>query len=124
MTNWHGYLLVTDFPNGWSNQELLDAKNALRGIGKQSDPQPAKINHTRERLDGLAIIIETEFDENEITRDAIIQLIADALNKPPGPIDGILHYEIFGEGLLWNESGNETRTYLKAHQNEWEPANP
>lgn len=116
---WHGYLLVTDFPNGWSNQDLLDAKNSLRGIGKQRDPQPAKINHTRERLDGLAIIIEAAFEDNEITRDVIIQTIADALNKPPGPIDGILHYEIFGEGLSWGESSQLAVQYLIANSSDW-----
>lgn len=118
---WHGYFLVTDFPPGWSNQELIDAKTSLHGIGKQDDPQPAKINHTRERLDGLAIIIEAEFEDDEITRDAIIQTIAEALNKPPGPIDAILHYELFAEGQPWNESGNAARQFLKDNQSDWEP---
>jgi len=123
MANWHGYILVT-VPPGFTATDRRAAYDALSLIGRLSDPSPAKINHRRESLNGSQIIIEAEFDEAEITRDAIVDLVASATGLPRPPIDVTLNYQIFAEGETWMDSGDACRAFLAANKDDWEEETP
>jgi len=81
---------------------------------------PAKFNHQRESLNGSQIISELEIDEDEITRDAIVDLVASATGLPRPPIDATMKYEIFAEGEGWMDSGDACRAFLAANRDDWE----
>lgn len=119
MADWHGYILVT-VPPGFTATNRRAAYDALATIGKQHDPSPAKINHSRESLNGSQIIFEAEFDEDEITRDAVVDLVAEATGLPRPPIDATMGYQIFAEGEEWMESGDACRAFLADNRDDWE----
>ena len=119
MADWHGYILVT-VPPGFTATNRRAAYDALTMIGKQHDPSPAKINHRRESLNGSQIIIEAEFEEDEITREAIVDLVASATGLPRPPINATMQYQIFAEGNAWMDSGDACRAFLIANHDDWE----
>ena len=82
--------------------------------------QPAIMYHSRESLNGGQIIMEAEFDETDITRDAVVDLVAFAVGLPRPPIDATMEYRVFAEGESWNESRLACMAFLKANQSEWE----
>ena len=82
--------------------------------------QPAIMYHSRESLNGGQIIMEAEFDEADITRDAIVGLVAFATGLPRPPIDATMEYQIFAEGESREESRQATVNYLIANINDWE----
>ena len=89
-------------------------------IRKFHHNQPAIMNHSRESLNGSQIIFEAEFDEDEITRDAIVDIVAEATGLPRPPIDATMDYEIFAEGEEWMDSGDACRAYLADNRDDWE----
>lgn len=123
MANWHGYILI-EVPPGFTATNRRAAYDVLASIGRQSDPSPAKINHRRESLNGSQIIIEAEFDESEITRDAIVDLVASATGLPRPPIDATMNYQIFAEGEEWMDSGDACRAFLAANRDDWDEETP
>jgi len=119
MTNWHGYLLITSLPAGWTNEQRQVAWQAMRGLGDQSNLQPAKTNHSRLRLDDRAMIVEAEFDESEIIREAIVDMLAIALNVNPMAIDAVIDYQIFAESEAWEQSRQAVVNYLITNAVAW-----
>lgn len=117
---WHGYLLIESLPPGWTNEQRQQAWGAMRGMGKQDDPSPAKINHSRLRLDDKAMIVEAEFDEAEIAREAVVAMIADALGVQDNAVDAAIAYQIFAEGQTWEDSRQACVAYLTANTIEWD----
>jgi hypothetical protein len=97
------------------------AWGALKGIGRQLSDQPAEMNHTRERLDQRALLIEALFEETEITREAIVATMADAVGLPEAAVDAVISYLIFAEGGTWAESNAAARQYLIDNAEDWEP---
>jgi hypothetical protein len=122
MANWHGYILITELPPGWTNEQRTTAFNAMRGMGKQADASPAKINHSRARLDDKALLVEAEFDTAEITRAAVVDMIAVALDVNPVAVDAIIEYAVFANGDTWEASRLVAISYLIANAADWEPA--
>ena len=116
--SWHGYILIKDIPSGWDNN-LLWAN--MGDIGTQDSLQPAENNHMRVSLDGLSAIIEALFEDDEITNDALIQFVADALGLQYGQVDGILNIPGLGVGGTWEVSRHATLAYLAANSAAWEP---
>ena len=82
--------------------------------------QPATMYHSRESNNGGQIIMEAEFDEAEITRDAVVDLVASAVGLPRPPINATMDYQIFAEGDSWDESRLACVAYLKANKSDWE----
>lgn len=117
---WHGYLLIESIPPGWTNDQRQQVWVAMRGIGKQANPSPAKINHSRLRLDDKTMIVEAEFEEVEIAREAIVARIADALSVQPNAVNAVIDYQIFAEGGTWEQSRQAAVAYLIANQEDWE----
>jgi hypothetical protein len=119
MTNWHGYLLIRDIPPGWDNNLLW---HDIKGIGTQAHSQPSHITHMRVSLDGRSAIIESEFEEEEITRDALIQMVADILGLNPGQVDASLNITLMGgDTATWEESRQATLAFIAANRAQWEP---
>jgi hypothetical protein len=82
--------------------------------------QPAIMYHSRVSISGGQIIMEAEFDEAEITRDAVVDLVAAAVGLPRPPIDATMKYQIFAEGESWDVSRLACVAYLKANISDWE----
>ena len=113
--------MVHDIPLGWLDDNRKDdAWNALRGIGRLDNPQPAHNNHGRERLDQRALIIEGQFDSADIQRSSVVAVIAQAIGRPEGAVNAVISYQIFGEGLTWRESWELCRTYIHDNLDEWQ----
>ena len=119
-------------------QTLMDA---IKALGPRSDPQPARLLHSRTRLDGNAAIFETNFGDNEVTIDAVKNYFASAFAIDPamishsvvqmayGPIVTLTHtvdrlrlVQFGGVSPTWVESGDAARAYLRANMTAWEVA--
>ena len=117
---WHGYILISNLPPGWTNEQRHAAWNGMRRIGRQSSPISAWINHTRESLDGRELLVEAEFEEMEITREAIVAVIANEAGIAEAAVDAIIDYEVFAEGGTWDESQQAAEAYIDADRAAWE----
>ena len=144
---WHGYWGIENLGlNATQRDTIIDE---LWRLGPSSDPQPARLNHWRTRLDGQAAIFEALWNENAITIDAFRQRLATLFNIDPETIDhdvslftfaarqsAVVTFSRNGTNYLrtvffgyaggddwptWNESGDEARAYLRLYQEEWEP---
>ena len=101
--------------------------------------QPAHFNHWRVRNDKEAVILEALFDEDNITRDAFRNKLADIFSVDPSTITDTqqptqygplvtfarsgdkLRFLLFGGvDATWEESGDACRAYLAANVAEWE----
>ena len=143
---WHGYWGIENLAlNDTQRDTIVDE---LRRLGPSSDPQPARLNHWRTRLDGQAAIFEALWDEQYITIDTFKQRLAALFNIDPETIDHDTNLVTFaarqsavvtfsrngtdylrtvffgyagGEFPEWDESGDEARAYLALFADEWEP---
>lgn len=144
MANWHGYFVVERQTLGDSNWAALKA--VFEAMGTAGSPFPAYNNHRRTRLDGDAVIYESQFDTSEVSIAAFKQLMADEFGVDVAEIQsntGSTSYaggsttiwtflysdvarfvvERFGAGgSTWQQSGDECRGYLAANAAEWEEA--
>lgn len=115
-----GYLLIEGLPPGFTATDRRQAWDALHRIGKQDTPDPHRNNHIRLRPDSLAQIVEAEFDDSEITRSAIVAVIAQAVGLPEAAINATLDYTIFAEGQEWEQSRLDCLVFLKTNQAAWD----
>ena len=113
-------MLIESLPPGFTATERRQAWDALHSIGKQDTPDPNRNNHTRLRLDDLAQIVEAEFEDSEITRTAIVAVIAEGVGLPEDAIDATLDYTIFAEALEWEQSRLACLGFLFANADAWE----
>jgi hypothetical protein len=118
-------------------QQLVDA---LKALGPVNDASPAKRPHWRVRTDGLAVIMEAEFDDANFTAAAVRQYLATIFGVPVAqvtsttstPASGTLltlSYQsvqrlrclIFGgASATYEESRLACLAYLSANQSAWE----
>lgn len=140
---WHGYFVAERLNIGAGNWAQLQA--LFEDMGTQDSRFPAFNNHKRTRLDGDAVIYESEFDPGEVSGLKFRQLLADEFGVPIGDIGQTITqndyagysttvwtYDYaavdrfvvrrFGGGGTWEESRQECLGYLSANQGEWEPA--
>jgi len=118
---WHGYVLVSGLPPGWTHEQREIAWQALKRLGAQTAKSPAQINHIWQRLDGKALIMEALFDATEITRNCLVDTVAMALNVNPTAVNQRLEYTVFAPGGTWKQSRLAAQAYLFDHQDDWEP---
>ena len=143
---WHGYFGIENL--GLNDAQRDTIVDELRRLGPASDPQPARLNHWRTRLDGQAAIFEALWDESLITIDTFVQRLANLFNINPDTIDTGTNLVTFaarqsavvtfsrngtdylrvvffgyagGEFPSWDESGDEARAHLALFADEWEP---
>lgn len=135
---WHGYFAVENLNlNTAQRATLIDA---LRQLGPKSDPQPARLNHWRTRLDRQAAIFEALFNEGNLTIARFKQRLGAIFSVDPATIDhatqqtqfgpvvtfsrsgtDYLRFLLFGGvGASWMKSGDECRAYLAVNAAEWE----
>ncbi|MHC4302738.1 MAG: hypothetical protein ACYS7Y_36225 [Planctomycetota bacterium] len=82
------YILVSELPPGWTNEQRLALRGGVGQLGAQSTAspnavgQPANVNHSRTSLDGTQILFQAMFEDGEITRANIVATIAEALALP------------------------------------------
>lgn len=134
---------------GIENLALDDAQrktlvDALKALGPASDPQPARLNHWRTRLDNQAAIFEALFQESALTIAAFKNRLAAIFGVEPDTIDHATVMRHFADGdtpvvtfsrnatdylrvalfggmdCTWMESGDECRGYLALYRDEWE----
>ena len=113
------YVLIENLPPGWTNEERLTAWATLRKTGRQQHPKPSHINHSRLSLDGKKILMEADFEDSELTRDYIVNVIAVALKVNPTAVDARIKVVVF-PGNTWYERGDAARQYLAANSAAWE----
>ena len=142
---WHGYFAIEDLNLTDAQRDTL--VDVLKALGPGADPQPARLNHWRTRLDGQAAIFEALFDEDKITVDAFKTRLAAIFQVDPATIDHAINTQVFHtlstavvtfsrtdtdylrvaffgyDGSAWPswpESGAECRAYLAVGAAEWE----
>ncbi|HDZ37099.1 MAG TPA: hypothetical protein ENH62_02225 [Marinobacter sp.] len=138
----HFYLGIENLNlNNNQRQVLVDE---LKALGQASDSQPARLNHWRTRLDGEAIILEANFNEDNLTIQRFKQRLAATFGISADDISHVtqnrsfsgdmtllvtfayggtdyLRFALFGGGgASWMQSGDECRGYLAANKEEWE----
>lgn len=140
MTQRHHYIGIENLAlNATQRATLIDA---LKALGPASDPQPARLNHWRTRLDGRAIILEALFDEDNLTVAKFKDRLAAIFGVDPASVGDVsastaygpavtfsrggtdyIRFLLFGgAGAAWRESGDACRAYLAANAAEWESA--
>ena len=143
MATWHGYFAIEDLGLLPAQRATLIAE--LRALGPSADPQPARLNHWRTRLDNAAAIFEALFDEDTLTVAAFKNRLAALFVVNPDTIDTSLQGHTFdtlvtpvvtfsrtgtdyirmalfgGPSATWAESGTECRAYLALYAAQWEP---
>lgn len=141
MANWHGYFVVERGTIGAVNWTTL--QGLFEAMGTAGSDFPAHNNHKRPRLDGDAVIYESQFDTAEVSIPAFKQLLADEFDVDVGDIDhtigsddyagygttvweflynAVMRFTVrrYGGGGTWDESRQECVGYLIANNVAWE----
>lgn len=139
----HCYFVVERQNISIANWDVLKA--LFEAMGQHGSPFPMYNNHWRIRLDGDAVIYESNFDTTEVSVEAFKQLLADEFGVDVSeiedeqsvvvygdyetnvwqfiyPIAGQDRFKVerFGRGGDWEMSRNECLGYLALFRNEWE----
>lgn len=140
---WHGYFVVERQNLGDGN--WIDLLLTFKEMGTTGSRFPMYNNHHRVRLDGNAIIYESNFNPGEVTVAGFKQLLADEFGVAIEDIDDDRSQESyagyttpvweflygalsrftvrrFGGGDDWDTSNLECLGYLSQNLNEWESA--
>ncbi|MHC4621042.1 MAG: hypothetical protein ACYTEQ_25120 [Planctomycetota bacterium] len=99
---WHGYFVVERQNIGSGNWASLRALFEM--MGTHDSLIPAYNNHFRARLDGDAVIYESQFNPTEVTIDEFKQLLADEFSVPIGDIQdvqSVVSYTSVYETAVW-----------------------
>ena len=142
---WHGYFGIENLALNDEQRGLL--VQALRALGPDTDPQPARLCHWRTRLDGQAAIFEALFNEDNITIAAFKQRLGTIFDVDPDSITHAVVYPTFDslstatvtfrrdaidylrvaffgyngtDWPTWAQSGDECRAYLALYRDLWE----
>ena len=142
MSKIHCYVVVEKGTISAANWDALCALFAA--MGEHGTPFPMMNNHSRTRLDGDAVIYESNFDTTEVSIEAFKQMLADEFGVQVGDIDDVPSQDDYagigtatwaflynavsrfivrrfgGGGATWQESRLETLGYLKLYAAEWE----
>ena len=70
--------------------------DALKRLGRQDGPAPCKITHWRTRLDNLAIILEAEWAEDEVTVAALAHRLEALYNLAPSAVSQTVTQTAYG----------------------------
>lgn len=116
--------------------------DALKQLGANSDPSPARRNHWRVRLDNDAVLFEAEFDDANFTITALRTRLAaifavplaQVTNTTTTPAVGTvltmtyqsvarMRFVLFGgASATYDQSQAAAREYLAANAAAWEPS--
>ena len=128
-----------------SSANWTQLQGIFEDMGTSGSKFPAWNNHKRARLDGDAVIYESQFEPGEVSGLKFRQLLADEFGVDIGDIDQVITQEDyagigtvvwtysynaverfivrrFGGGpATWEQSRLECLGYLKVNQAAWEP---
>lgn len=124
MAQVHLYILFEESQTAtWTAQQRQTIFNTLRGLGKQADAQPCKINHTRRALNNRKVLIEAEFDSSEVTKVYVGTQIANALGVSLAAVDAGIDLTVFGGiNATREQSLAAWMAYFTANKALWESA--
>lgn len=98
---------------------------ALRDLGaNNADPNPCNRNHSRVRLDGLAIIFEANWNAGEWDIDTVKGYLADVFGIDPATISHSTAQTVYGPAVTFSHNGDKLRvlafggtasTYAESH---------
>jgi hypothetical protein len=138
---WAGYLAMENI--ALTNPQRATLVAALSALGPSSDPQPARLNHRRTRLDNDAVIFETLFQDVDLTTATLRGYLANVFGVPVAQITSNTTQQTFadrqspivtltyqstqrmrvalfgGTGATWAQSAVEARAYLSANAAAW-----
>ena len=113
------YILVT-LPIGFSATNRRMAYDATHGkIGLHEEPYPNRNTHGRPSLDGSKFIMEGIFEDGEIDKDTLAEMLGPILGLPVPPIKATMEVAIF-PGEDWKERSLAAVDYLTANIDDWE----
>jgi hypothetical protein len=115
--------------------------DALQRLGRQSGPQPCRINHWRIRPDNMAAILESEWDLDEVTPTALARRLENLYGLQPGAVSQTVTQTQYGPVVTfktgstnrlraiafggvdatWGESLLAVTAYLADNRAAWEP---
>ena len=145
MVAWHGYFAIEDLALTSGQRTTLWTEMQALGIAPD-DPQPAKRNHWRFRLDNNAGIFEAQFDDTNLTVAKFKARLATLFGVSVDDIttnstqqtyetiatdiatfkylgNNKVRFAAFaGVGSTWLQSKTEAKAFLNANSAAWEPA--
>jgi hypothetical protein len=137
---WHGYYVSERLNISEANWDALIA--LFDAMGTSGSPFPAYNNHKRTRLDGDAVIYESQFNPGEVSGAAFRQMLADEFGVDVEDITQVITSDDyvglgttvwtysynaierfivrrFGGGSTWRQSRLECLGYLAANSEAW-----
>src|SRR3990167_1698501 len=114
------YYLVFQFSDLLDKPSKEKFRNAFRSFGKTDDPQPYRITHGRQRLDGQAMLMVITLPNGSGKAD-FINILADELGVPRGQINAKTTFTKL-PGTTTEERAQAARDYIIANKAAWEPA--
>ncbi|NIN36643.1 MAG: hypothetical protein GTO60_16730 [Gammaproteobacteria bacterium] len=121
MSDWNGYILISEVPPGWTVEQRQNAYRAMREQGNQDNRQPNLKTHGRPNLAGTAWIVEGVFTDAEQVRSYWVQTIADELGVTYAAVDAKLQVVFCGGmGCSWDDSHEDVLQYLDDNKSEWD----
>jgi hypothetical protein len=99
----HVYILIEALSMTAGQRNTLVA--ALRALGPSSAAQPAHLNHSRLRLDNLAVILEALFADNDVTVANVKQFLANAFSVDVATITHSVTTTAYGVQATYARTG-------------------
>ncbi|HSB65037.1 MAG TPA: hypothetical protein VLD65_00570, partial [Anaerolineales bacterium] len=109
---WHGYVGIEDLGLTVNQRNTLVA--ALRQLGPASDPQPARLNHWRVRLDDKAVIFEALFNDQDWTVETIKTRLAGIFGIDPALINHTTTSSVYGPVIVFKYPSNTNKLRMIA----------
>ena len=120
---WHGYFLL-EVSDSLTPAQLVKVRDAVLEMGRQTDDQPARITHIRQRLDKRAIIGEITLQTKKITKAQVVTKLANKLGvSEQAVIDNVEQFVVF-PGANWEKRRETAVQYIVDNDAEWEEAVP
>jgi hypothetical protein len=118
MSYWHGYFLLWLSEN-LTPAQLIMVRDAILGMGRQKDDQPALITHLRQSLNSRGVIGELVLPAAP-TKAQVVTALANKLGVSEQVVlNNIVTFQV-SPGNTWEERRQATVAYLIAHQEDWE----
>jgi hypothetical protein len=100
---WHGYVGIEDL--GLTVAQRNTLVTALRTLGPAIDPQPARKNHWRARLDDKAVIFEALFNDQDWTIATIKGRLAGIFGISAAQINHTQTSSVYGPVITFQYPG-------------------
>lgn len=116
MAIWHGYVHMAFASAGWTTSELIQ----IGTYGTTNSISPNENTQLRASLNMKELLMEIKTDESNLTRAAIVTLLANIFGIAEAAIDAQLTYQVFDPSGTWEGSRNDCDAWLIANISNWE----